>query len=64
MIEVYKDYPRRYIVTNKNKILLVTYDHRIAETLERDITKNDYPAHYMLRIEARTESNGLVYKRT
>ena len=64
MIEVYKEYPRRYIVTNKNKILLVTYDHRIAERIEYDLKNNDYPAHYMLRVDESTNNNGLVYKRT
>ena len=64
MIEIYIEYPRRYIVTNKGKVLLVTYDHRVAETLEYDIANNNYPAHYMLKVAPKPEMNGLIYKRT
>ncbi len=63
MIEV-RDYPRLYIVTNKNKILLVTYELRIALEIENELVNNDYPSNYMLRIQEKNNNNGLIYTRT
>jgi hypothetical protein len=42
--------PVRYVVTNKDKIVLVTYDYYIAKSLEKDIKKNDYPSTFILAI--------------
>jgi hypothetical protein len=42
--------PVRYVVTNKNKIVLVTYDYNTAKLLENDISKNDYPSTFILAV--------------
>lgn len=63
MIEIYHEYPKRYVVTNKDKILLVTYDHRTADFLEAQIKKYNYPKSYVLKIDDTKYQNDLVYKR-
>jgi hypothetical protein len=42
--------PIRYVVTNKNKIVLVTYDYNFAKSLEYDISRNDYPSSFILAV--------------
>jgi hypothetical protein len=42
---------KRFVVSNKNKIILVTYNRRSAEMLNNLITKNDYPGSYVLAVE-------------
>jgi hypothetical protein len=63
MIEIYNEYPKRYVVTNKGKILLVTYDHRIAEDLESQLVKYDFPKSYVLSVDDTKYQNDLIYKR-
>ena len=42
---------KRFIVSNKGKILLVTYNRRSAEGLEHLVKKNNYPRSYGLTVE-------------
>jgi len=63
MIEVYCENPKRYVVTNKGKILLVTYDYRIAEDLESQLVKHDFPKSYALSVDDTKYQNDLIYKR-
>ncbi len=63
MIEIYNEYPKRYVVTNKGKILLVTYDYRIAEDLESQLVKHNYPKNYVLKVLDNKYQNDLIYKR-
>ena len=38
--------PKRYIVTNTKKIVLVTYDYRIAQKFAQSIKDKDQPDRY------------------
>lgn len=42
---------KRYIVANKGKILIVTYNRRYAEFLSDLVKKNDYPATYAVSVQ-------------
>ena len=42
--------PTRYVVINKDKIILVTHDYYFAKALETDIKKNDYPSTFILAV--------------
>ena len=44
---------KRYIVVNKGKILLVTYNRPSAERLSRLVAKNNYPKDYELVVKSR-----------
>jgi len=44
---------KRYIVANKGKILLVTYNRRYAEHIFDLVKKNDYPTTYEIRVQGR-----------
>ena len=37
---------KRYVVANKGKILLVTYNRRYAELIDKLVKSNDYPKAY------------------
>ena len=63
MIEVYNEYPKRYVVTNKGRILLVTYDYRTADTLEAQLKKYNLPKSYVLSVDDTKYHNDLIYKR-
>lgn len=63
MIEVYNEYPKRYVVTNKGRILLVTYDHRTADILEAQLQQYDFPKSYVLKVDDTKYQNDLIYKR-
>lgn len=42
---------KRFIVSNKGKILLVTYNRRYAEHIAILVSKNDYPKSYEITIK-------------
>jgi len=63
MIEVYNEYPKRYVVTNKGRILLVTYDYRAADVLEAQLQQYDFPKSYVLKVDDTKYHNDLIYKR-
>lgn len=42
--------PVRYVVTNKDKIVLVTHDYHFATSLANDIKKNNYPSTFILAV--------------
>lgn len=51
MIEVYHEYPKKYVVTNKDRIVLVTYLLKCAEALDRELGKHDYPRDFCLQVQ-------------
>lgn len=63
MIEVYNEYPKRYVVINKDRILLVTYDYRAADILEAQLQQYDFPKSYVLKVDDTKYQNDLIYKR-
>jgi hypothetical protein len=50
MIEVYHEYPKKYVVTNKDRIVLVTYLLKCAEALDKELSKGDYPKDFCLQV--------------
>lgn len=42
--------PKRYVVTNSEKIILVTHDLRFAEKISYIISQMDAPKNYYLKI--------------
>lgn len=63
MIEIYHEYPKRYVVINKDRILLVTYDCRTADILEAQLQQYDFPKSYVLKVDDTKYQNDLIYKR-
>lgn len=63
MIEIYHEYPKRYVVTNKDKVLLVTYDYRAADLIETQLKKYNLPKSYVLKVDDNKYHNDLIYKR-
>jgi len=45
--------PIRYMVTNTEKIILVTYDYKYAQFIANTIKKLDKPANFYLRINTK-----------
>lgn len=43
-------WPKRYIVTNTEKVILVTYDIRFAESMAHSIKQLENPKNYYPRI--------------
>lgn len=41
---------KRYIVSNKGKIIIITYNCKYARTLANILAKNDYNKKYELRV--------------
>lgn len=37
---------KRFVVTNKGKILIVTHNRGYAEYIDKEVKKNNYPAEY------------------
>lgn len=42
---------KRYVVANKGKILLVTYNRRYAEQIDKIVKSNDYPKSYGIIVD-------------
>ncbi len=43
-------YPKRYIVTNTDRVILVTYDIKVAESMAESIKQLENPKNYYPRI--------------
>jgi hypothetical protein len=42
---------KRYIVTNKGKILVVTYNRKYAERIDKLVKSNNYPKSYEIVVK-------------
>lgn len=50
MLETYNEIPKRYVISNKDRIILVTYNLNSATHLESVIKKADYPKDFCLHV--------------
>ena len=42
--------PKRYVVTNTEKVVLVTHDYRLAEIIARAILQQENPENFYVRM--------------
>jgi len=42
--------PRRYLVNNGRRVVLITHDQRFAERIQQALRQLDQPQHYQVRV--------------
>jgi hypothetical protein len=50
MLETYNEIPKRYVISNKDKIILVTHNIKSALKLEKELKSADYPKDFCLQV--------------
>lgn len=51
MLELYNEVPKRYVISNKDKIILVTYNFKSATFIESELKKSNYPKDFCLQVQ-------------